>query len=91
MGLNLPSGKLSIKTYSSQFLGFTIWNLAYLLHDILALCIFLVDFQLGPEIVENINQIHKNHLSLQKRLNIDLKNFFLLFHLHLDKSLNIKI
>ena len=29
MGLNLPSGKLSIKTYSNQFLGFTIWDLAY--------------------------------------------------------------
>ena len=74
MGLNLPSGKLSMK-----FLGFTIWDLAYLLHDILAFCIFWVDFQLGPEIVENINQIHKNHLSLQKRLNIDLNKFFYYF------------
>ena len=78
MGLKLPSGKLSIKTYSSQFLGFTIWDLAYLLDDILALCIFLVDVQLGSEIVENINQIHKNHLNLQKRLNIDLNKILFL-------------
>ena len=76
MGLNLPSGKLSIKTYSSQFLGFTIWDLAYLIYLFHVFSRWMSNWVPRYWYLENINQIKKNHLNLQKHLNIDLhKNF----------------
>ena len=64
---------LKLTVVNSYDLLFGIWRI-----DILTSCIFLVDVQLVPRLwyLENINQIKKKHLNLQKHLNTDLNKKF---------------
>ena len=76
MDLNLPSGKLSIKTYSSQFFGFTVWDLVYWYTYFIY---FLGGCPIGSRdsgIWKILTKLKKPQLNLQKHLNTDLNKKF---------------